>query len=198
MAIPFNVIRLRGTMTAPLSIFNFITLNGYIAASNGDTSWHTPGPEEAEYSEQSASPDSLMLFGRVTYGHMRAFWPTPRAAELMPRTAHAMNAAEKIVFSRTMGDPGWENVRVVSADPADEVRRLKEAQTKPMVVLGSGTIVTQLAAHGLIDEYKLMVDPVALGDGKAFLEGMTQRIKLRLKSSRVFQSGALMLIYEPA
>ena len=93
-------------MTATLSIFNFMTLNGYVAAPNGDTSWHTPGAEEAEYSEASASPDSLLLFGRVTYGHMRAFWPTPRAAELMPRTAHAMNAAEKVVFSRTLEDPG--------------------------------------------------------------------------------------------
>ena len=185
-------------MTATLSIFNFMTLNGYVAAPNGDTSWHTPGAEEAEYSEASASPDSLLLFGRVTYGHMRAFWPTPRAAELMPRTAHAMNAAEKVVFSRTLQDPGWKNVRVVSGDPADEVRRLKETQSKPMVVLGSGTIVTQLAAHGLIDEYKLMVDPVALGDGKAFLEGMAQRIQLELKSSRVFDSGALMLVYVPA
>jgi dihydrofolate reductase len=116
----------------------------------------------------------------------------------MPRTAHAMNAAEKVVFSRTLEDPGWKNVRVVSGDPADEVRRLKETQSKPMVVLGSGTIVTQLAAHGLIDEYKLMVDPVALGDGKAFLEGMAQRVQLELKSSRVFDSGALMLVYEPA
>jgi dihydrofolate reductase len=77
------------------------------------------------------------------------------------------------------------------------VRRLKETSRKDMTVLGSGTIVTQLAAHGLVDEYQIMLDPVALGAGRTIFEGLSQRLKLRLKDSRVFKSGVVLLTYEP-
>jgi dihydrofolate reductase len=186
------------TQVAKVSIFNFTTLNGFFAAPDGDTGWHVHGGEEAKYSEEALASGNLLLFGRVTYDMMRAFWPTPQAAQAFPRVAKGMNGAEKLVFSRTLKTADWVNTRVVNADPADEVRRLKDTSSKDMTVLGSGTIVTQLAAHRLVDEYQIMLDPVALGAGRTIFEGLSQGLELRLKTSRVFQSGAVLLTYEPA
>lgn len=183
---------------ARVSIFNFTTLNGYFASADGDTSWHVHGGEEAKYSEQALAAGNTLVFGRVTYEMMKAFWPTPQAAQAFPIVAKGMNDAEKIVFSRSLTEADWSNTRVVNADPADEIRRLKETSAKDLTVLGSGTIVTQLAVHGLVDEYQLMLDPVALGAGRTIFEGMSLRLHFRLQASRVFESGVVLLTYAPA
>jgi dihydrofolate reductase len=181
-----------------LSIFNFTTINGYFADPDGDTSWHSHGGEEATYSEESLAAGNMLLFGRVTYEMMKSFWPTPRAAQQFPAVAKGMNDAEKIVFSTTLKHGDWTNTRIVNDDPADEVRRLKATSSKNMTVLGSGTIVTQLAAQRLVDQYQIMIDPVALGAGRTIFEGMSQRLDLRLETSRVFTSGVVLLTYAPA
>src|SRR3954466_8308389 len=82
-----------GDDVAKVSIFNFITLNGFFAAPDGDTSWHAHGGEEARYSEESLAAGNTLLFGRITYDMMKAFWPTPQAARSFPVVAKRMNDA---------------------------------------------------------------------------------------------------------
>ena len=86
-----------------LSVFNFMTLNGYFKGLNDDIAWHKHGnEEEGEFAADGAQSDSIILFGRKTYEMMAGFWPTPDAIRNMPAVAEGMNKSEKIVFSRTL------------------------------------------------------------------------------------------------
>lgn len=182
---------------ATLTVFNFMTLNGFTADAQGGIDWHRHGGEEGAYAAERANSGSMLLFGRKTYEMMASFWLTPMAAQMQPETAKGMNASPKVVFSRTLRSAEWENTRLVSGDPAAEVRRLKSEQQRPLTILGSGSIVTLCAEAGLVDEYALMLDPVLIGAGAAFAHGITGRRDLRLTEHRLFRSGVLLLRYRP-
>jgi dihydrofolate reductase len=179
-----------------LSVFNFITLNGYFAGPNGDIGWHRHGGEESKYAEEGAKSESILLFGRITYQMMASYWPTPMAAKDNPGVAEGMNRSDKIVFSRTLKKVEWENTRLITHDLVEEVKKLKKGK-KDITILGSGSIATQLAEAGLIDEYQIMVDPVALGEGTPLFKGMKQKLDLNLVSTRAFKSGVVLLTYAP-
>jgi dihydrofolate reductase len=143
-----------------LNVFNFITLNGYFQGPNRDISWHKHGVEENEYAVEGIKSGSTLLFGRVTYELMASYWPTPHAIKNDPIVAEGMNNADKIVFSRTLKKAEWNNTRLVKDNIAEEIRRMKQLPGTDMTLLGSGSIATQFAQQGLIDEYQVMVDPV--------------------------------------
>ncbi|RPD42888.1 dihydrofolate reductase family protein [Chitinophaga barathri] len=182
-----------------LSVFNFLTLNGfYEGKEKGDVSWHThqPGGEEGEYAAEGAGSGSVLVFGRVTYEMMAGWWPTPMAMETMPDIAKGMNRSEKIVISHSLTRADWENTRIIKDNIGEEIKKLKK--DKSLTILGSGSIVTQLSDLGLIDQYQLMIDPVALGEGRSIFTGMQKKLDLKLVDHRVFKSGTVLLTYEPA
>jgi len=174
-----------------VSVFNFITLNGYFQGRNGDISWHQHEQETQAYSDEKSQLGNTLLFGRVTYERMAGFWPTQSAKEMAPVTADGMNKAGKIVFSRTLKKADWNNNTLVGDDLAGTIRKLKSTSGPDMTVLGSGSIVTQLAEAGLIDLFGFMVDPVALGEGVPLFKGMKGRLDLKLVASKVFKSEAM-------
>jgi dihydrofolate reductase len=181
---------------AKLNVFNFITLNGYFAGPSGDISWHRHGGEENEFAAEGAQSGSTLLFGRVTYQMMASYWPTPDALKTFPEVARGMNQAEKVVFSRTLKKADWNNTRFVKENIVEEVRKLKQRPGKGLTILGSGSIVTQLAEQGLIDEYQIMVDPVAIGAGTPLFEGLKGKLDLKLTGTRAFKSGVVLLTYK--
>ena len=182
-----------------LLAFNFITLNGFYKGPNEDIGWHRHGSEEGEYAAESSKPASTLLFGRVTYQMMASFWPTPAGMAMNPAVAENMNNTEKIVFSRTMTTADWNNTRLIKDDLVGEVKKLKAVPGKDMTILGSGSLITQLADNGLIDEYQIMLDPVVLGDGTPLFKGllMNHKVDLKLIDTKVFKSGVVLLRYEP-
>ncbi len=182
---------------ATLSIFNFISLNGFFKDAANGISWHQHGgPQETEFSSNNAQGGNMLLFGRKTYEMMAAFWPTPAAAESMPGVAAGMNAAEKIVFSTTLKTVNWQGTRIISDNLIEEIRKLKQGD-KNMTVLGSGSIVTQLADENLVDEYGIFLDPVALGNGTPIFHNIKKPLHFSLKNHRVFDNGAIYLQYTP-
>lgn len=184
-----------------LSVFESLALNGYYSGPDGDMSWAyalSTDPEFQEFVKGNASNAGVLLFGRVTYQMMASYWPTPVAAKNDPVVAKGMNEAEKIVFSRTLKKADWVNTIIVKNDLLDAVRKLKQQTGKNLVVLGSGSIVAQLADAGLVDEYKIVVKPVALGKGQTLFEGVKANVPLQLTGSRVFRDGSLVLNYAPA
>jgi dihydrofolate reductase len=181
-----------------LTIFNLMTLDGYIAGPGGDISWHNVDEEFQELANAASNSGNTLLFGRVTYELMAGFWPTPEAIKTDPIVAAGMNKAEKIVFSRTLQKAEWNNTRLVKDDMPGEVRRLKQGTGKDLTVLGSGSIVAQLAEEGLIDEYQVLLNPVVIGKGKTMFEGLKNRLALKLVRTRTFGNGNVLLIYVPA
>jgi dihydrofolate reductase len=139
----------------------------------------------------------MLLFGRTTYEMMAAWWPTPMAAKAMPEVAARMNAMPKLVFSRTMGSTDWTNTTLVKDDLIRTVRRMKNETGPDMAILGSGSIVAQLAGAGLIDTFQVVVNPVALGAGKSLFSGLGKRLDLVLTNTRVFGNGSVVLWYAP-
>lgn len=179
-----------------LSVFNFITINGYFKGLNEDIGWHVHGNEQAEYASEGFDSKGILLFGRVTYQLMASYWPTQVAAQNDPVVAAGMNRAEKVVFSKTMTKVDWHNTRI-SLHLEEEVRRLKEKSDQPLTVLGSGSLVAQLTELGLVDEFQFMVDPIALAAGTTIFEGLSRPLHLQLTSTRTFKSGTLLLTYIP-
>ena len=156
---------------------------------------------EGEFAAEGAQSDSIILFGRKTYEMMASFWPTETALKSMPEIAEGMNKSEKIVFSRTLknADPiviGWKNTRIVRDNIVEEVKKLKATSKKDITILGSGSILTQLADAGLMDSFQFMVDPIALGGGTPIFNGIGNKLDLKLTSTRAFKSGAVLLSYE--
>lgn len=183
-------------MAGTLSMFNFVTLNGFFCGIDGDISWHQHGADEGEVAEEGLKSQGTLLFGRKTYELMASFWPTPMGQENNPVVAEGMNKAPKVVFSRTLKNPTWNNTRVVSENITAEVRKLKQAGTD-MTILGSGSIVTQLAEENLIDVYQLMINPVILGAGRSLFEGIKKPPQLKLIENKTFKSGIILLTYHP-
>jgi dihydrofolate reductase len=181
-----------------LSVFNFITLNGFYKGANNDIGWHQHGGEEEDFSKEGAQSDSIILFGRVTYEMMKSFWPTRMAMESMPEVADGMNKSEKIVFSKKLKKADWNNTRIIKTNVVEEIKKLKKTSKKDIVILGSGSIVTLCADNGLIDTYQIMLDPVAIGKGTPMFQGMKNQLDLKLTSTKTFKSGVVLLNYQPA
>lgn len=180
-----------------LNVFNFITLNGYFKGPVEDISWHRHGDEESAFAEEGAQSQSVILFGRKTYEMMAGYWPTPQAMKDSPEVADGMNKSEKIVFSRSLTSVNWKNTRLIKDNIVEAVRELKESPGNDLIILGSGSIITQLATAGLIDAYQFMVDPVVLGDGSSTFKGLPQKLDLKLTKTKTFQSGVVLLCYQP-
>ncbi|MCB0493738.1 MAG: dihydrofolate reductase family protein [Cyclobacteriaceae bacterium] len=179
---------------ATLSSFTFITLDGYYKGLSQDTSWHHHDKEGEKYSEESLASDSTLLFGRTTYEMMASFWPTPMASEMFPKVAKGMNKAKKLVISSSLQSPQWKNTEVLNKNWLDEIAQLKKKTN--ITLLGSGSILTQLANAGFVDQFQFMIDPVAIGEGTPIFKGLTHQLNLQLVHSRVFKSGTLLLTYK--
>ena len=181
-----------------LAVFNNLSLDGYIADESGDMSWaHKQDPEWLAFTSENASGEAELVFGRVTYDLMAGWWPTPQARESLPDVARRMNALPKVVFSRTLEKASWQNTRLVKGDLPAEMRRLKAECGPDMVIMGSGSIVSQLTDAGLVDEYQVVVHGLVLGRGKKMFD-VREKTPLALKKSRVFGNGNVVLWYEPA
>lgn len=182
-----------------LSVFNQVSADGYFVDATGDMSWaHKDDAEWNAFAAENASGGGELVFGRVTYEMMAGFWPTPQAMQMMPTVAERMNQLPKIVFSRTLYTASWNNTRLIKGDIVARMRDLKKEAGPDMVILGSGTIVSQLTQAGLIDEYQIVTNPLVLGGGRTMFEGAKAALPLKLTSTRVFKNGNVLLCYEPA
>jgi dihydrofolate reductase len=139
----------------------------------------------------------VLVFGRITYELMQSYWPTPEALKNDPVVAERMNSLPKVVFSRTLDQASWKNTKLVKGDPAAAMREMKKEPGDDMVIFGSGSIVSQLAQEGVIDEYQIVVIPVVLGTGRTMFDGIKKMLTLKPTKTRTFGNGNVFLCYQP-
>lgn len=190
-------------------MFNQVTADGFFASDDGNLDWVVPEPELDREASKSLSGSDTILFGRRTYEMFAAFWPNAVDAAGMAPDPHApeqaspeigaiavwMNDTPKLVFSRTLGETTWSNSRVVREFDPREIEAMKRGPGKDMILFGSGSIVSRLTEHGLVDEYQFLVCPVLLGTGRSLLGDVANRSKLDLLESKAYPSGNVKLRY---
>jgi dihydrofolate reductase len=172
-----------------------VSLNGYFEAPGHDISWATDD-FEAFSRGQSGEVDTF-LFGHRTYEMMK-FWGTPQAQQMQPEVAKVMNERPKLVASHAPFEPGWQNVTVISGDVVGQVKTLKEQPGGTIAIFGSNTLCVSLMPEGLIDEFQIIVNPVALEAGTPLFQGLAEKAKLTLVESVQFKAGTVLLTYKPA
>ena len=183
-----------------LIAFSEVTLDGYFAGMNGDIGWAHQVKPDAEWDAfvaGNAQGGGQLLLGRITYQLMASYWPTSQAAANDPIVAEKMNSLPKVVFSRTLDKASWSNTTLLKGDLAAEIRRRKKEPAKDMAILGSGSLVSQLAQEGLIDEYQIVVNPIVLFKGRTVFEGVNEKLTLKHTQTRTFGNGNVLLCYQP-
>lgn len=164
---------------------------------------HTAGIADDElhqhYNELLSHADTL-LYGRITYQLMESYWPNvvknPTGNKPIDEFAVLIDNISKIVFSRTLENIGWKNVKLAKADIKEEVLDLKQQEGKS-ILAGSPSLIVALTQLGLIDEYQLCIHPIILGNGLRLFRDIKDRINLKLIQTKRFGSGVITLYYEP-
>jgi len=180
-------------VTRKLVVQQFVTLDGFAAGPNGELDFVTDSSEDPTAGEfvddQLAFIGTLdtILLGRVTYEMFASYWPEQTVET--QRIADALNATPKVVFSRTLERAPWgvwDEARVVAGSANEEVRRLKGEPGEDMVVWGSLRLGESLERDGLVDEYRLFVCPVVLGQGKRLFGEGTPKRRLTQLDAKTF------------
>ncbi|HXS38154.1 MAG TPA: dihydrofolate reductase family protein [Flavipsychrobacter sp.] len=176
-------------------VSNLVSLDGFFEDENHQLDWFVVEEEFLEYARNMLNSVDIILFGRRTYEYMADYWPNDTDND--PVITHKMNNLAKIVFSTSLKTVDWNNSILIKDNIEEEMIRLKQQHGKDMVILGSGTIVSAFAQLGLIDEYRIIVNPVILGKGTPLFQNVEERIKLRLLTTERLSSGVIILYYEP-
>lgn len=181
---------------------NRVSMDGYFASLNEASfgmDWFVQDPEIDIAVREGKEHVNTALFGGTTYrGFERSWLPIlhdPNAPVEMKAVAEELTNMKKIVFSTTLRETSWANTTVLNGNLIEEVRKLKEENDSDMMIFGSGSIVQQLANHGLIDEYVFIVTPIVAGEGKPLFQAV-QQFTLTLIEARPFESGNVLLRYK--
>ena len=159
--------------------FNMVTLDGFFEGADHNISWHNVDAEFNEFAIAQLHEIDTLLFGRVTYQMMASYWPTSEAVKSDPVVAGLMNQTPKVVFSKTLEKAEWDNTRLIKDHVADEISMLKKQSGKDLAIFGGANLMSTLMRLDLIDEHRVMVNPVILGTGTPLFQ---TKEKLNLKT----------------
>lgn len=182
-------------------VFMMVTLDGYMEGEDHNISWHNVDQEFNEFAALQMQEMGTILMGRRTYDLMHSYWPNATAEDPKDEIVKdIMNTLPKVVVSHTLeavqDEEHWKNVRVVKENVAQELARLKEQEGKDIAVLGSNNLCVTLLELGLLDELRIMINPVAIGKGTALFAGLKEKKKFDLMSTRKFNNGNILLTYK--
>lgn len=170
-------------------LFMMASLDGYFEGQNHDLSWHNVDQEFVDFADRQLDEADTLVFGRKTYEMMASYWPHEPADD---STASRMNALHKVVFSHDTVNVDWENTEAAT-DLAAKINELKSQNGKDIAVLGSSHLGKAMLEAGLLDEVRIMINPVFIGEGSTLFEGLSK--KLTLTSTRTFKNGNVLLTY---
>jgi dihydrofolate reductase len=171
-----------------------VTVDGYVAGPGGEGDWGLPAehPDVRAWKVASLRKTGTHIMGRVTYEQMAAHWPAASG-----EYATSMNNLPKVVFSKTLPTAEWAGSRVARGDLAAEIAALKSESGGEIMVHGGAAFVQALSRHGLIDEYRLVILPVALGNGLPLFRDLAKPLRVELTEAKSFPDGTAIHVYQP-
>jgi dihydrofolate reductase len=181
-----------------------ISLDGFFEGRDHDISWHNVDDELNKFAIELLRETDTILFGRRTYELFEDFWPKavddPKISKDNLEKARLINNMNKVVFSKTLTKveerENWRNVKLIRDVNSEEIKRWKRESGKDLCIGGSN-LALSFAQLGLIDEIRIMVDPIVLGEGTRLFEGIKDKLNLSLLKTRTFKSGNVLLYYQP-
>jgi dihydrofolate reductase len=171
-----------------------ITLDGYVAGPDGDGDWGLPPehPDVRAWKVASLRQAGTHIMGRVTYEQMAAYWPNATG-----EYAAFMNNLPKVVFSTTLSAAPWPSSQIARGDLAGEIAALKSEAGGEIMAHGGAAFVQALSRAGLIDEYRLIILPVALGKGLPLFKDLAEPLRVDLTEAKSFPGGTVIHVYRP-
>ncbi|SKA44691.1 Dihydrofolate reductase [Chitinophaga eiseniae] len=178
-----------------------VSLDNYVCDEKGGLDWMVYDKELEDYADELMQTVGMPLYGRTTYGMMAGYWPTvlerpDSASEHSLKHARWVQDIPKVVFSTTMEKAEWNNTRLIKGNIAEEVEKLKATPGKDLMIFGSPGLVKTFLELDLIDEYRLTIQPMAIGAGKHLFDDLKKPVKLKLLSSKQLKSGVIAAHYE--
>jgi dihydrofolate reductase len=180
-----------------LVLFNLMTVDGFFEGPNREIDWHNVDAEFNEFAIEQLDEAGMLIFGRITYELMAGFWPKPEALEDDPVVARKMNSLPKSVFSKTLDKVEWANTTLITSNIEKYIIQMKRDLTKDIFLFGSSELASELRRLNLIDEYRILINPILLGNGKPLFKAGDRRLNLSLMWIREFRSGNILLCYSP-
>jgi len=172
-----------------------VTLDGYVAGPGGEGDWGLPPerPDVRAWKVASLRQAGTHIMGRVTYEQMAGHWPAATGDY-----ANFMNDRPKVVFSTTLPTAGWAGSRIARGDLAEEITALKSESGGGIIMAhGGAAFVQALSRSGLIDEYRLVILPVALGNGLPLFKDLPRPLRVDLAEVKSFPDGTVIHVYQP-
>jgi dihydrofolate reductase len=176
--------------------FIAISLDGYYRGPNGEFDFANVDQEFYDFSNRQDAYIDTLVFGRETYELMASYWPT--ATDDDPEVIEFMNSVQKVAVSTTLERADWTNTTLVSDNVAEYVKELKERPGKEIAMFGSVRLTASLLELGLVDELRVMVFPILVGEGVSMFSTLNGRVPLELWRTTTFRSGNVLLVYRPA
>ena len=189
-------------------MFNQVSADGFFADARGGLDWVVPDPQLQRRAVAGMPHTDCILLGRRTYEAFAGFWPRALRDSSAPgphgeskhdphfiAMARWLNETQKLVVSRSLAHASWGPSEILRQIQPLEIEALKQRPGKDLLIFGSGSLVSQLAEHGLIDEYRFVVCPVLLGGGKQLLGELSRRVPLKLANAEALPSGNVLLTY---
>lgn len=181
--------------------FMHVTLDGLVAGPNGEMDWIHVDPEIFDYASERTNAADTVLYGRVTYDMMDAYWPTapskPNASKHDIEHGNWYNQVDKLVISKSMEGQKRDKTTIIGHDIGKQVSDLKNKPGKEIIIFGSARATQTLMEYQLVDEFWLFVNPILLGTGMPLFKNIKAPVKLKLLKSTAFAgSGVVCLHYE--
>jgi dihydrofolate reductase len=183
-----------------LIVYMHSSLDGFVQGANDwDINWIAFNEELEKYAQDTLHTVDTVLWGRSTYLGMQQYWTSvpqnPEASDYEKQHSAWLDRTLKVVFSTTMDEPEWNLSKLVKGNIEEEVTNLKQLPGKDMIILGSPRLAHSLMRAGLIDEFRVNVNPVVLGEGLPLFKDQNERIQLELVENKTFKGGVAGLVY---
>jgi len=178
-------------------VLSYLTLDGFTASSDGSSKWIVWDEGVDEYYIETQRTADAIIFGRTTYESLKDYWSTSKSAHENPELTGYINETKKIVFSKSLDKADWNNTTILHQIAPEEIKALKKESGRNIMIIGSGSVVSQLANANLIDEYRFISMPVVLGEGKPYFQNLDHRLDLELVETRNFKCGNVLHRYQP-